>query len=237
MIVKYNNKIVTKSHKWCSTSGATPVPPGPEPEQPTILYPKNTSVVNSLALSNLPTITQRYGVVSFDNKPYIGDNAETETRMGLSRMDIHIFMAYNWGGNYVGSGWQRHISFASTYDGDRYTTRFATFTPVDNIGTTTSLHGIGAQVIFNCYENYNLYRNNEYTHVKLVFDRNTNIVYVYLNNVYMGYGTIYYPSSSDQFLWWYSGGGDNPSTIYGNSLKNIEIVSFDDFEAAAAYYG
>lgn len=31
MIIKYNNKIVTKSHKWCSTSGATPVPPGPGP--------------------------------------------------------------------------------------------------------------------------------------------------------------------------------------------------------------
>lgn len=31
MIIKYNNKIVTKSHKWCSSTGATPIPPGPGP--------------------------------------------------------------------------------------------------------------------------------------------------------------------------------------------------------------
>lgn len=252
MIIKYNNKIVTKSHKWCSNTGATPIPPGPEPEQPTILYPKNTSVVNSLTLNNLPTITQRYGVVNFDAKVDLPpENVEVTSVMGLIRADIKFWM--NIADSHYSTithRWEPKVTFASvSQDASYYASKFITFSPTSGLGTSMTQIGVGANLVFDSYKNDTYFVNSyiddyhsadRYTRFKLVFDRNTNTVYQYLNNTLIGTGTL--EGTGDVFLGWYNNGADpsNPPHINGGrvgTIKNVEIVSFDDFEAAAAYYG
>lgn len=245
MIIKFNNKVLTIGNKWCNGDNIPPLY-----EDPTILYPKNTSVVNSLTLNNLPTITQRYGVVSFDAKIDLPpENVEVTSVMALSRMDIKLWMNIaDSGYSTITHRWDPKVTFASvSQDAGYYASRFITFSPTSGLGTSMIQIGLGHNLVFDSYKNDTYFVNSyiddyhsadRYTRFKLVFDRNTNTVYQYLNNTLIGTGTL--EGTGDVFLSWYNNGADpsNPPSIQGGpvgTIKNVEIVSFNDFDSAAAY--
>jgi len=242
MIIKFNDKVLKVGNKWCNGDNIPPLY-----ENPTILYPKNTSVVNSLTLSNLPPITQRYGVVSFDAKIDLPpERVEVTSVMGIECQSTNIWMCIaDSHYNTIMQRWNPRISFsAASSRATEYYSLFTSFDAAENVGTTVQTFGVGANIQFNGYINDTLFTNsyindyssaNKYTHFKFIFDRNTNTFYQYLNEIYVGHGTITSPFHQDEFLNWYTHSHPHINGGRVGTIKNVEIVSFNDFDSAAAY--